>query len=545
MSKDAELIERAAVVLPDGFRPARTDKRIPVRRIYARFNPARDSVQPHLHALLGLSPDPEPQPDPVPAYEQPPATPVPDHDDDGSDWYDIDGERIYRWVLQTEDSHFIASDAAGSELRDENGQRIYVDEDGRAIAAPELHVDNAASTAADYPTTSTPTRKKSLFSRTKALVSSDSDANSSSAQLFDGNGVPIEDFDIGKVGKQPTVGRHNRGRRALAIGVTALAACSAAGLITGVVLGRSSVPAEGAISAEEAAAYRLTTFPVNAAVGFAQQYLDVCLTHGDDESVKRREQLLQAMGTPGAAESCGWTSGGLQQEPSMIVWDGTVSPITEFPEGDAAYLGFTVSVSDGQYLSMSVPVWVRSSKVSNDMRIVGDIGVTAPMRLDNPPPAEPNLDEDPNLAAQTKDSLIRPFLAAWGASDSGQLNLVLADSAVARAKTGLGGMVTNPKIDRITVRSPRATSTPANQPVSYEDGNVAVAEVRVTWDVPSSESTQTTGYRVEIVRHSGKWLVVDVRAGLVDRGGAASSGSGIGSANDLVPGAASTRGNGE
>ena len=102
--------------------------------------------------------------------------------------------------------------------------------------------------------------------------------------------------------------------------------------------------------------------------------------------------------------------------------------------------------------------------------------------------------------------------------------------------------MTKPQIEKVTVRSPRATNTASNQAIVYQDGDIAVAEVRVTWNVPASESMQASGYRVDVVRNSGKWLVTDIRAGLVDREGAASSGSGLGSATDLVPGAASTRG---
>ncbi|WP_137725834.1 conjugal transfer protein [Prescottella subtropica] len=458
-----------------------------------------------------------------------------------SDWADVDGHRIYKWVLEVDGGLYVASDADGTELRDEHGDRIYVDDLGYAIT-PDLGADTAAG--ADLVAGEPKTDAASRFGKVKNLFGWKTEPDADTPQVFDSNGVPLVDFDIVKVGKAPTFGRHNRGRRALTIAVSSLAACAAVGLIAGVTIGRSAIPAEGTISAQEASAYRLTTFPLDAAVSFGRQYLDVCLTHGGGDAVKKREQLLKAMGTPGAADGCGWTSGGLQQEPALIVWDGTMTPISEFPDGEAAYLGFTVSMADGQYQTVSVPVWVKSSKVSNDMRIVGDIGVTAPMRLATPPPAKAKLTDDGSLAGQVTDSLLAPFFKAWGASDAGQLNLVLADSAVARARTGLGGIVANPKIDKATVRSPRATDTPANQPIVYQDGDAAVAEVRVTWDVPASESTQTTGYRVELVRHSGKWLVVDIRAGLVDRDGAGAAGSGIGSANELVPGAASTRGTG-
>ncbi len=552
VSRDAELIDRAAVVLPDGFRPARADKRIPVRRIYATFTPARESVRPALASLLGQTVASPPESTVQPPAEAPtalttPPEPAVDSRPAAEPYEEVSGHRIYKWVLEMGGGLYVASDEHGIELHDEHGDRIYVDELGYGITPDfgDPTVPNELPSPAADPVAVEP--KKGIagpFEKVKSLFGRGAQAEPEAPQVFDGNGVPIVDFDIVKIGKAPTSGRHNRGRRALTIAVSSLAACAAVGLVSGVMIGRSAVPSEGAISAQEASAYRLTTFPVDAAVSFAQQYLDVCLTHGGGDAVKKREQLLKAMATPGAAAGCGWTTGGLQQKPALIVWDGTMTPISEFPEGDAAYLGFTVSMADGQYQTVSVPVWVKSSKVSNDMRIVGDIGVTAPMRLSTPPLAKAKLTEDGTLAGQVKDSLLVPFFKAWGASDAGQLNLVLAESAVARARTGLGGTVTNPKVDMATVRSPRATDTPANQPIVYQDGDSAVAEVRVTWDVPASESTQTTGYRVELVRNSGKWVVVDIRAGLVDRDGAGSAGSGIGSANELVPGAASTRGTG-
>lgn len=545
VSQDAELDGRLAVVLPDGFNPARDDKRIPVRRIYGMYNPARDSIRASVDQLLGRSPEPVSQDEMHrPSMEKDHASvvaPVLESAIAPNPNWDYDGdERVYKWMLNHRDGVFVASDEAGNELQDSAGKRIFVDDLGRRVLDPDA--DTAVDSAATGENTDKAPTKKRWFGRGSSLLPRNKGKTDEIPDLYDQHGVQLVDFDIAKVGKSGVLGSRYRGRKALALCSSALAFVAVVGLIIGVTVGRSAVPAEGAISPSDAAAYRLTTFPTNAATAFAQQYLTVCLTHGDVEAVKKREQLLKAMSTPGTAPGCGWTSGGLQQEPSMIAWDGTVTPITEFATGEAAYLGFIVSMADGQYQTMSVPVWVKSGKTGNDLRIVGDVGVSAPMRLENPPPAKAKLTEDVQLAGQVKDSLLAPFFSAWGASNAGQLNLVLADSAGPRARTGLGGVVTKPQIEKVTVRSPRATNTPSNQSIVYQDGDIAVAEVRVTWNVPASESLQTSGYRVDIVRNSGKWLVTDIRAGLVDREGAASSGSGLGSATDLVPGAASTRG---
>lgn len=547
VSQDAELDGRLAVVLPDGFNPARDDKRIPVRRIYGMYNPARDSIRAGVDQLLGRNPEPVSQDEMHRPSMEKDTSSVPEPVLGSAiapnpDWHYDGDERVYKWLLNYRDGVFVASDEAGNELQDSGGERIFVDSLGHRVPDPDA--DGAVDSEGTGEAAEKVPAKRRRFS-TGALLNRGRGKTDEIPDLYDQHGVQLVDFDIAKVGKSGVLGSRYRGRKALTLISSALAFVAVTGLIIGVTVGRSAVPAEGAISPSDAAAYRLTTYPTNAATAFAQQYLTMCLTHGDVEAVKKREQLLKAMSTPGTAPGCGWTSGGLQQEPAMITWDGTISPITEFATGEAAYLGFNVSMADGQYQTMSVPVWVKSSKTGNDLRIVGDVGVSAPMRLDNPPPAKPKLTEDAQLVGQVKDPLLAPFFSAWGASNAGQLNLVLADTAGPRPRTGLGEIVSKPQIEKVTVRSPRATNTSSNQSIVYEDGDIAVAEVRVTWNVPGSESTQASGYRVDIVRNSGKWLVTDIRAGLVDREGAASSGSGLGSATDLVPGAASTRGSGD
>src|SRR5699024_6002095 len=126
---------------------------------------------------------------------------------------------------------------------------------------------------------------------------------------------------------------------------------------------------------------------------------------------------------------------------------------------------------------------------------------------------------DSKLANDVEDSIVLPYLIAWSDSDQRALNLVTTDDATPDATTGLGGEVSNPQIEKIAVQSPRKKGTADGSGVVYEDGDTVMAEVQVRWDVASSKSTQIAGYRIELTRKSGKWLVYDVQGGLVDRKG--------------------------
>lgn len=190
---------------------------------------------------------------------------------------------------------------------------------------------------------------------------------------------------------------------------------------------------------------------------------------------------------------------------------------------------------------MTVPVWVKDPATGEGMRIVGDIGITSPPQLGDAPEVTKKR-EDSALAGKLTDSVITPFISAWGDSDSRQLNLVLADDATVGASTGLGGTVTTPRIASVRVFTPKAVDTGSTEQPTYVNGDTAIAEVLVEWAVPISESTQVAGYRVSLVLNSGKWMVRDIEGGLHDPSGAKDmAGSGIGKADDLVPGAAGVR----
>lgn len=546
------------VVLPPGFNPARQGKITPTRRVYASYQPARRHLDNEWRKIMDLPPRPtvpttETDPAPAPSaalaaadahYDTTVRDFAPDHGQDSleanrtepppelpdGDYIEQDGVRHYHHLVKCGNGEYRATNAEGIELADDKGSAILVDDEGRALADLKR-----------------PFRKKvgERIGKLRAKIdgrAADADSRRSEPRFYDANGVPIGDFDVPAVGKVPSNGRQYRGRKMLAVTVAGGVFVGAVGIGAGVYVGRSAVPAAGMISPREAAAYRLTTFPLDAAAAFGKQYLEICLTHGDSEQVKKREQLLEAMATSGSADSCGWTSGGNKQNAEMIVWNGSMRPVKDdFGSGNAAYLGYTVSTGDGQYYTVTVPVWVKSVAEANDFRVVGDIGFSSPPRVATPPPAESRYEKDSSLANEVRDSIITPFLTAWAASDKGQLNLVLADNAEPSARTGLGGAVDSPKIQSIDVLSPRKTAASDNSTsIVYQDGDKVLAETTVVWQVPASESKQVTGYRIELHRAAGKWQVYDIDGGLVDRGGGGLSESGIGAADAMVPGAAST-----
>jgi hypothetical protein len=411
----------------------------------------------------------------------------------------------------------------------------------RTAVVEASHLDVEHEPTADVPTGAVPpatsaSPKRRLMGRfTKSPVTDEH------PKVYDANGVEVGDFDVVRPGAAPTNRRFRRGQRALVVTTTAVIATGVAALIGGVVLGRSAVPAQGALSAADAADYRLTTFPVDAAQAFGQQYLQVCLTHGNADDVKRRQVVLESMSTAGVASACGWTNGGLLQEPVSIVYNGYLQMIDDFPSGQAAYLGYNVSLGGAAYQTVTVPIWVKRVGTGNDMRIVGDLGITPATRLGQPPTPTLQPGSDDRLAGEITNSVLAPFFAAWGSGDQRQLNLVLAEGATENAKIGMGGAMKDPKITDVRAHSARAESVGSGKVIPYVDGDRATVTVTVSWMLPASESTQTVGYRVEVVRSGGKWMVRDVRGGSVDiRGG----GSGMGSTADLMPGAATAPGTG-
>lgn len=405
-------------------------------------------------------------------------------------------QRVFKWFAG-EGSEYIAVDEDNRELVGDDGEWIYVTTKGVAV-------DDRAGTK-EF------TRKIGNLIRSGGATTEE--LADDIPPLFDENGAPVENFTVPAIGKSPVVTSRVWGGRRLAFLIAVVTVMSAFFGLVGVMYGRSAVPADGAISANEATQYRLTSLPLQAMSAFGQQYLQTCLTHGDASQVAARAKLLASMSTGGPSPSCGWQDGGKIQAPQMIVFNGRAKSIDGFTGGAAAYLFYNVSMAAGDFWTVSVPIWVSNTAQANDMSVIGDIGITAGLRTSKPSGYQAVMQQDSRLAGELQSSLLAPFLTAWAASDDKQITLAATDNAEPEVHNGLGGALENPRIQQVTVFTSNAQ--PNSGPIVYNDGDVVIAQVTVQWDVKQSSSTQTAGYRIALRKVGGKWLISDIAGGTV------------------------------
>ncbi|GAB33218.1 conjugal transfer protein [Gordonia otitidis] len=470
--------------------------------------------------LLDREPPPPEHDDPpeapaIPA-DPPPDAPAIDEDQivvnlprEGDDYYlNGKGHRVFEYYSSIGTDR-VAVDANNNDLTDEDGNLIYVTNKGVAV--------DDRTGLADW------IRKGRHLIKTGGASSEE--LPDDTPELFDSNGVPIEHFPVPAVGKSPVVTARVWGtRRLVFLAAVGLFAAAVAGSC-GVYMGRSAVPANGVISADERSTYRLTDLPAAAMAAFGQQYLQTCLTHGDADQVQARAAALASMTTGGPSAQCGWQSGGKVQAPQLIQWTGRFTPIDGFTGGRAAYFVYTVSMEPGRFDTYSVPIWVNTAAESNDMSIVGDLGVTPGIRTKKPPAFTPDGHNDSTLASDLQSSVLEPFFTAWASSNSQQIALAASSDAKPDVKAGLNGAFSNPQIT--SVQAYTTYDTTAGQRVVYGNGDSVTAMVNVTWQVKASESTQVAGYRVSLRYNDGKWQVYDIGGGaLTDRAADPNSSSG-------------------
>lgn len=431
--------------------------------------------------------------------------PVEGSENDGDYYLDKKGRRVFYWFV-ADGSGFIAVDQNDVPFTDPDGHDIQVTRKGVAVA--------------DRASVGGLIRKgrnliRSGGATTEALVDD-------IPEVFDENGAPIDHFPFPPAGKSPVISQRVWGGRRLQVVVAVSVVVAAIAAILGVYAGRSAVPAAGALSPEEVKAYRLSQLPVSAMAAFGQQYLQTCLTHNAyREQLPAREKLLASMATGGSAQDCGWTSGGKVQAPQMIVFTGKWEPLDGFAPGSAAVLSYSASMETGEFSTVTVPIWVSDPETSNDMSIVGDIGWEPGLQTKKPSQFKEPLTSDPRLAAELQGDVLQPFLKAWAGSDGRQIALIAAPDAKPVVRKGLGGALQNPKIQQASVYAKLTSGSAQN--ITYSDGDEVKAVVTVDWDVKSSESTQTTGYRINLRRDSGKWLVINIRGGAVNEQSAQSN----------------------
>lgn len=428
------------------------------------------------------------------------------------------GQRVFEYYSSI-GSDYVAVDADNNDLTDDNGNLIYVTTKGVAV--------EDRTGVGDW------IRKGRNLLKTSGA--STEQLPDDTPELFDSNGVPVEHFPVPAIGKSPIITARVWGGRRLAflVGIALFVAAFAGSC--GVYMGRSAVPAAGVISADERSTYRLTDLPAAAMSAFGQQYLQTCLTHGDADQVKARAAALAAVTTGGVSGQCGWQSGGKVQAPQLIQWTGRFTPIEGFGGGRAAYFLYTVSMQPGRFDTWSVPIWVNSAAESNDMSVVGDLGVTPGIRAKKPPQFTPDGHNDSMLASELQSSVLEPFFTAWAASNDQQIALAAASDAKPDVRTGLNGAFSNPQITAVQAYT---TYTANNgQRIVYSNGDSVTAMVNVTWQVKASDSTQMSGYRVALRYADGKWQVYDIGGGaLNDRAADPNSASGDGSSDSIDAG---------
>lgn len=320
------------------------------------------------------------------------------------------------------------------------------------------------------------------------------------------------EFDVPAAGKPLT---NKNGRRWIVRLALIIAPCiliGGAGVLAGVSLGSSRVPADKTISPADATKYGLTDFPIEQAAAFGLQYLQQCLSHpdGDDKKAtsERNDALAAMSGSSGLATGCGWDGKGPATHAPSLVFTGTWSPMNDvvFKSGRGAYLTYAATLAGGQTIGYAVPVWVAAEN-GTGMRVAGDIAVVPATGTPNIPTSEPTGSNDSTLAGELGNATLSPFFAAWAASDTVQLKLVTTTDATPRAMLGLDAAVKQPQIGTVSAYNDKGNNPGGT--VVYHDGDEIIAVAQVTWTLPGG-GTQITGYRLVLRLVSSKWLVVDV-----------------------------------
>ncbi|MDJ0401250.1 conjugal transfer protein [Rhodococcus rhodochrous] len=363
------------------------------------------------------------------------------------------------------------------------------------------------------------------------------------APTYDGSANA--DFDVPPIGGRPshTKSRQWAVRLGIPVGVLLLAAGTT--FTVGVNIGSSRVPAQGAISQNEALRFRLSSYPVEQAAVFGQQYLNICLTRpaaSDTAAVRTRGEVLARMATSGTESGCGYsgTSTAEAEKPESIVFTGQISSVREgYTEGAAAYLTYQVAYGAEKTLEAVVPVWVNDRADPTMMRVVGNVGFMPAPRLGAPPAYAETRAKDAQLATQLRDQVLSPFMQAWGSSDAQQLNLTLTEDASFAARAGLRGLLVNPTVEKVTVYTAR---TESGGTIHYQSGDEVVAETTVEWTSAMSTSKQAGTYQIRLRYVQGKWAVLDVTGSALDPSGGPVPSSGAAASSSGAPDSSSRSG---
>ncbi|MGW7319400.1 conjugal transfer protein [Streptomyces sp. NPDC054865] len=276
-------------------------------------------------------------------------------------------------------------------------------------------------------------------------------------------------------------------------------------------------PVETGITDEQVAQYRLTPFPAERAIAFADRYARLCANQAPEQAEQRR-QAIARLSSSRVDTSCGWDGKG-SQVVAYSVWSGYMEAIPEHP-GHAYYIGIQLQLTTGALRTLSIPVWVDDLKSGNGMRVVGDVGTLPQPDQATPPAVKDPLQVDSQLSGELQGTLFADFFTAWGASNGTTLTRYVAPGASREARAGLRGALQTPKVSDVKVLLPAAVS--ASDGHQWEVEDTTWVRVSVQWKTGDAQLTER--YRVLIVLTDQGWFVKDIKAGVPDeQGGKADS----------------------
>lgn len=266
------------------------------------------------------------------------------------------------------------------------------------------------------------------------------------------------------------------------------------------------------ISEADQAKFGLDTFPVTGAAAFAERYVRTCLATSTDDTLRRT--ITNAMSTDGVPDDCGWPRGGPVADVVSSTFTGILGPVPGY-ETTARFIGVQAILSDSRTINVVVPVWTSEDAPGAVFMVVGPLG-------NNPLPAAVEVEqvqvpeEDTTLGSALQESVFNEFFGAWGSSNTSVLDRFATKDASLAVRSGLAGSLGVPTVSRVTVRVPDE----AVMPYEWAEGDVAVAEVAVSWAAEAGAMGVTFVYRVSLVSTADGWSVSDIAGGGVDVRGA-------------------------
>ncbi|MEU1824272.1 conjugal transfer protein [Streptomyces abikoensis] len=357
-------------------------------------------------------------------------------------------------------------------------------------------------------------RKGKAAQREKAKAEKARAAKTDRSQAGRPAARPGDRFDVPRPGGRLSGGRGTH----VAARMTALVTGSLFALgIVGVMAYNAGHPAPLAtgITDDQVSKYRLTAYPVERAIAFADRYARLCANQNPDQAEQRR-QAIARLSSSGVDTTCGWDGKGTQTV-AYSVWSGYMEPIPEFGE-HGYYIGIQLQMTTGALRTLSVPVWAQDLKTGNGMRVVGGVGTLPQPDQASPPEVKDALQTDSDLSGDLQGKLFQDFFTAWGSSNGNNLTRYVAPDATKTARAGLRNALQTPKVTEVKVLLPKGVA--ASDGHKWKVGDTTWARVTVEWK--SGDAHVTERYRVEVTLTDQGWFVKDIRAGIPDeRGGAA------------------------